>query len=109
MMFATAVVCCFDCLIGHRFALRLKASTGRLEFELPFGSGAYVHMVTQYLASADWTAWGRALARCGSLEPIGTIELDEVAVSHLTRFPVIRPDPLGPKGFAVSGSYKAEP
>jgi hypothetical protein len=86
--YEAGVSCSFNSTTGHRYFLCIKAQVGRLEFALPFGSGAYNHIVTEFLGDADWTMWEKALSHCGSLQPIRAIELDEDDIEHLTRFRV---------------------
>ena len=88
MRYETAVSCSFDPTTGHRYSLCIKAQDGTLEFALPFGTGAYNHIVTEFLRDADWTKWDEALSHCGTLQPIRAIELDEYNIERLSRFRV---------------------
>jgi hypothetical protein len=88
MRYETEVSCSYDPTTGHRYSLCIKAQNGSLELAVPFGSGAYNHIVTEFLRDVDWTRWDEALSRCGSLQPIRAIELDEDDIEHLTRFRV---------------------
>ena len=86
MGYEAAVRYSYDPTAGHRCSLCIKAQDGSLEFALPFGSGAYNHIVTEFLRDVDWTKWDEALSYCGTLQPIRALELDEDDVEHLSRF-----------------------
>jgi hypothetical protein len=88
MGFETAVRYSYNPTAGHRCSLCIKAQDGSLEFAVPFGSGAYNHIVTEFLRDVDWMKWDEALSHCGTLQPIRAIELDEVDIEHLSRFRV---------------------
>jgi hypothetical protein len=86
MQYEAAVKCSFNPTTGHRYSLYLTASDSSLEFALPLGSGAYNHIVTEFLRDVDWTKWDKAFSHCGSFQTIRAIELDEDDINHLTRF-----------------------
>jgi hypothetical protein len=88
MGYETAVSYSYNPTTGHRCSLRIKAQDGSLEFTVPVGSGAYNHIVTEFLRDVDWTKWDEALLHCGTLQPIRAIEMDEDDIEHLSRFRV---------------------
>ena len=88
MGYETAVSYSYNPATGHRCSLRIKAQDGSLEFAVPFGSGAYNHIVKEFLRDVDWTKWDEALSHCGTLQPIRAIELDEYNIERLSRFRV---------------------
>jgi hypothetical protein len=98
MRFETAVSCSYNATTGHRYTLCIKAQDGSLEFAVPYGSGAYNHIMTEFLGGADWTKWDEALLHCGALQPIRAIELDEEDIEHLHVFRV----PNGPASMVSS-------
>ena len=98
MRFETAVSCSYNPTTGHRYTLYIKAQDGSLEFAVPYGSGAYNHIMTAFLGGADWTKWDEALLHCGTLQPIRVIEVDEEDIDHLSRFRV----PYGPASMVSS-------
>lgn len=58
--------------------LQSEAEDGSLEFEARVGSGAFIHIMSNQLKGVDYQeAEEKASSDLGSLQPIGTIELDE--------------------------------
>lgn len=63
--------------IGHRFLLSLRSADGSMRFEIPEGLGAFNYLSTEKFRSLDWaSAVDGAYAKCGSLQPLGPIEVD---------------------------------
>jgi len=88
MGYETAISYSYNPTAGHRCSLCIKAQDGSLEFEVPFGSATYNHIVTEFLRDVDWTKWDEALLHCGTLHPIRAIELDEDDIERLSHFRV---------------------
>ena len=88
MEWEAAIKCSYHPSTGHRYSLRLKSPETRSEFSVPLYSGAYNHIMTEFLKGADWNQWERAYSDVGSLHSLGVIELDEYDLSPLTRFRV---------------------
>jgi hypothetical protein len=89
MQYETAVKCLYNPTIGRKYSLHLKAEDGSLECAIPFWSGTFNYVMTEFLRGVDWPSiCDKAFELCGSLQAIRTIELNDYHISHLTRFRV---------------------
>lgn len=92
MKFETAVKQSITLAGCYRLLMIIQAIDGEIEFAVPFATGAWNHICSDFLAGSKLfaNAIHKAEMKLGSVYPIELIDLDEDDLNHLSTFAAVK-------------------